>query len=96
MTVDYRAELARLQEAQRDLAKDIDAIRAEWAGAWSVKVGDVVNANRYTYKGQPMKVFCVTVKPDWNDKWKFLATGHVLNKDGTPGKREAEYEESAS
>lgn len=55
-----------------------------------IKIGDIVECNSYSYKGEKMKVFSFRFFLDsWRAKGNpcFIAKGHVLKKDGTEGKR---------
>lgn len=89
--MNYREEIEKRMAERKRLGAEIDDLRAQWASEVGPKPGDTVMCNRYSYRGQPMVVDRVTVKTDWSDRWQLLATGFVLNKDGTPGKRVGEY-----
>lgn len=58
-----------------------------------VKLGDIVAVNHgHSYRGKRIKVSKLAVSiQSWRAPSGFVATGHVLKKDGTPGSCGAEH-----
>lgn len=91
--------LARLRELTRafEVAREaVSEFRRAWAEAEApAKVGDVVTATGYAFRGKPFEVLrvgLIDLHTDREGRKRFAwrAVGRVLKKDGTPGQNEAE------
>jgi hypothetical protein len=67
-------------------------LRTEWLKEQCpLKVGDIVPCNSYSFEGKKLKIESVNITDrmchsvSWDCRWKWIATGPVLKKDGTPG-----------
>jgi len=62
-----------------------------------INIGDIVEGNDYSFRGKKMVVEEIDITDHmvagvgFRVKWKWIATGPVLNKDGTPGKNYTRY-----
>ena len=96
--MDTFKEAKALIDAQEEIIsaaqEEIERIHSVIVKKFSpVKIGDIVEVNRYSHKGKQMQIVSVRLTFAWNSKnGAIRATGRVLKKDGKPGANCAESE----
>lgn len=75
------------------LAKRMTELREEWVKYMCpFKIGDLLVGNDYSFEGKIIQVEKVSVTErytnatDYRCKWKWVAVGPIMNKDGSAGK----------
>ena len=94
----YADSIAALEKQTDEIGERIRLLFKEWVESYCpIKIGDVVVGNDYSHKGKNIKVERIYVSDHlfhgvkWAVKWKWVASGPVLLKNGNPGRQYARY-----
>jgi hypothetical protein len=80
------------QDKVIDAAKrEIDRIKKNLVELAPHKVGDVIEANGYAFKGKKFQIDSVYVTEQYG-RWEYRYAGRVLKADGTPGLQTARHD----
>lgn len=89
---EYANAIVKTEEEVLTLNRHERRLREEWVKeCCPLKVGEIILCNDYSHEGKSIKIEKVDITDHlthgvaWDCRWKWIASGPVLKKDGTPG-----------